>query len=391
MGAPVRSAISAAPGRKGPIRPGGPADRALRHLDEDAAVPSDRPRRRHVVVHADAAAPDRQQPAEPVDQALPPARGEGRGAAAQEPGPGLQGQARGARGTGPSSPGGQPRPGGSRRRGRCSWPDVVTRNRKTPKTGRTGRPAAGTGRAACLDSGVAPQPVEALAGASPRPACELIRGQAGWWPATNRPRAARPGGRERGPASSTARGRRLRRPGARRPTVGLGSSVAPRRVRVLAVDALDGGLGPSSTSAYRSVSPWSPAARPAVAVRGTRPVPDARPRGRRDDEHRDDDGHGNAAERPVARPQRLEQEADRGVPDQPDRNRSPGRSRRADGAPARAADRARMPQHRLVEEERVEAGRRQRVGARTARRRRGGRSRWRCPRAGPSAARRAPG
>ena len=66
--APVRSAISAAPGRKGPSRPGGPVDRALGHLDEDRACLDDRPRRPDVAFDAEPAAPDRQQAAEAMDQ-----------------------------------------------------------------------------------------------------------------------------------------------------------------------------------------------------------------------------------------------------------------------------------------------------------------------------------
>ena len=69
---PQRDHRPADPERPDPA--GRPADRPLRHLGEDAAVGDDRPRRRDVLVDADAAAPDRQEPAEPVDQ-RPPASG----------------------------------------------------------------------------------------------------------------------------------------------------------------------------------------------------------------------------------------------------------------------------------------------------------------------------
>ena len=69
-----------------------PGHGPLRHLDEHAAVAHDRQRRCDVTVHAHPAAPDRQQAAEPVDQALARARGEGRRAAAQEPGTRLHGK-----------------------------------------------------------------------------------------------------------------------------------------------------------------------------------------------------------------------------------------------------------------------------------------------------------
>ena len=76
-------------------RPAGrTADRALGHLDEDAAVGDHGPRRGDVLVDADPAAPDGQQAAEVVDQPLAPARGERRRAAPQEPGTWLGRQAR---------------------------------------------------------------------------------------------------------------------------------------------------------------------------------------------------------------------------------------------------------------------------------------------------------
>ena len=92
IGAPVRSAISAAPmaERADPTRRA--AHGALRHLDEDRAVARHGAGRRHVAVDADAAAPDRQQPADAVDQPLAPAGGERRRRAAQEPAPRLLGQ-----------------------------------------------------------------------------------------------------------------------------------------------------------------------------------------------------------------------------------------------------------------------------------------------------------
>ena len=71
IGAPVRRAMSAAPWRNGPMRPGGPLTRALGHLDEDAAVADHGPSRRDVPVDPEPAAPDREQAAEAVDQALP--------------------------------------------------------------------------------------------------------------------------------------------------------------------------------------------------------------------------------------------------------------------------------------------------------------------------------
>ena len=79
-------------------RPAGPeraepagraADGALGHLDEDAAVRDDRPRRGDVLLDADPPRQTGSRPAEPVDEALPPARGERRRGAAEEPGPRL--------------------------------------------------------------------------------------------------------------------------------------------------------------------------------------------------------------------------------------------------------------------------------------------------------------
>ena len=107
-----------------PEPPRRPADRAFGHLDEDRPVGDDRARRRHVLLDADPAAPDREQPADVVDQPLTPARGEGRRGAAEEPGArlGRQGVHDHER-VHPAAMGGS-RPAGSRRVGRSSRPAV---------------------------------------------------------------------------------------------------------------------------------------------------------------------------------------------------------------------------------------------------------------------------
>ena len=63
IGASVRSAMIAQPVRNGPDPSRRPAHGALGHLDEDRAVPDDRPCGRDVLVDADTAAPDGQQTA----------------------------------------------------------------------------------------------------------------------------------------------------------------------------------------------------------------------------------------------------------------------------------------------------------------------------------------
>ena len=73
IGAPVRTAMSEAPWRNVPMRPGGPLTGALGHLDEDAAVAQDCPGRRHVPVDPEPAAPDREEATDAVDQGLAPA------------------------------------------------------------------------------------------------------------------------------------------------------------------------------------------------------------------------------------------------------------------------------------------------------------------------------
>jgi len=110
-----------------------------------------------VLIHADATAPDRQQPAEPVDEHLPPARGERRRRAAEEPGARLDWEGRGQRGTGPSSPDGPrrragiPRPAGA--------PVPTSRSGSgTPRRGGTGR---GDGRAGRGSTPGSPAPDQA--------------------------------------------------------------------------------------------------------------------------------------------------------------------------------------------------------------------------------------
>ena len=92
IGAPVRSAISAAPWRNGPIRPAGPLTVPSGIWTNTAPLRDHGAGRRDVAVDADPAAPDRQQPADAVDQPLAPARGERRRRAAEEPAPRLLGQ-----------------------------------------------------------------------------------------------------------------------------------------------------------------------------------------------------------------------------------------------------------------------------------------------------------
>ena len=73
IGASVRRAMTAQPARNGPIRPGGSAHRSLGHLGEDGPVGDDGLRRGDVLVDPDAAAPDREQAADAMDEPLPPA------------------------------------------------------------------------------------------------------------------------------------------------------------------------------------------------------------------------------------------------------------------------------------------------------------------------------
>ena len=97
---PSRAARSAprfgsrsAPRRCGTRRcgPAGPLTVPSGICTNTAPVADDGPGRRDVGLDAEPAAPHRQQPADPVDQPLTPARGEGGRRAAEEPRPGLQG------------------------------------------------------------------------------------------------------------------------------------------------------------------------------------------------------------------------------------------------------------------------------------------------------------
>ncbi len=65
--------------------PGRTADGPLGHLREDGAIGDHGAGRGHVLLDPDAAAPHRQESAKAVDEALPPARREGRRGAAEEP------------------------------------------------------------------------------------------------------------------------------------------------------------------------------------------------------------------------------------------------------------------------------------------------------------------
>ena len=84
-GAPVRSAMSAAPTRKVERRAGRTRDAALGEEDEHAAGIDDGARRGEVLVDADPASPDREHAAEAPQQPLLPALVECRGGAAEEP------------------------------------------------------------------------------------------------------------------------------------------------------------------------------------------------------------------------------------------------------------------------------------------------------------------
>ena len=144
IGASVRSAMIAQPVRNGPSRPGGPLTVPSGICTKTAPFATTARAEATCCVDADPAAPDRQQAAEPVDERLAPARGEGRRAAAEEPGARLGRErvhhhervhpARGA----------PPRRGGSRRPAGVPgpWPGSGTGRRRRR---RSGRPGAGPG------------------------------------------------------------------------------------------------------------------------------------------------------------------------------------------------------------------------------------------------------
>ena len=114
IGASVRSAISAAPRRNVDSSPDRPGDAALGEQDEDPARVQDRARRGDVLLDADAAPPDRQDPADAAQQPLLPRPVERRRRRCRGTTAAAGSAARGGRGTGPSSRGGWRRRAGSR-------------------------------------------------------------------------------------------------------------------------------------------------------------------------------------------------------------------------------------------------------------------------------------
>ena len=194
IGAPVRSAISAAPSRNGPIRPGRSVDRPLRHLDEDAAGLDDGARRADV---CSTPTPPRQTGSSPPIrwmQPLPPARRERRRPAAEEPASRLERQGmQDDERIHPAAVGGADEEVAARRQ-------VLLAARR--RSG-TGRPRTGRSRASTPDDPVEErgpglrrpaQPVEALDGAAARGG-ERLRADPGRRPPGRGERAARAQGR----------------------------------------------------------------------------------------------------------------------------------------------------------------------------------------------------
>ena len=231
IGAPVRSAMSAEPIRNGPIRPGGPLIVPSGIWAKTRAVGDDRPRGGDVLLDPDAAAPDRQQAADPMDERLAPARPERRRARAEEPDPRLerQGMEDDERIHPAAMRGGDDDVAAVR--GTSSRPSTSTWNRNRPN--RTTRATiARAGRAGdAFASGGRPS--------QSRPSVALPRA------AASASGAIRPGG-----------GRRRRRVDRRRRSL-VGGSVTPA-----ATSGLSSGGASASSTADRRSSPLGPPRRP---------------------------------------------------------------------------------------------------------------------------------
>ena len=295
-------------------------------------------------------------------------------------------------------------------------PDVRIRNRKTTNSTNRATRRSSRYRIDALASGGRPSQASPST-APPRARRGPPARRAGRRPAPARRRAGRPGrprqaepaggrigvvARRRlrlGSGSASALDRRRAR---RRRVVVVGPSSSPARRRRLVVVVV-GRLVVASSSPSPAGSTGRPTAPQVATVGSARWIVERMPRRwrqtrmqqRRDDEQqRHDLGGRDPEERPVVLRAGLEDEADDAVPDEEDEQQvarpqpvagSGSRARRGTSAPS-------SPGHRLVQEQRMEAGstrgkrRAARVGARSD-----GRSRSGCPTAASSAGRTAPG
>ena len=422
IGASVRSAMTAQPVAERPDPARRPADGPLGHLGEDRAVGDDGPRRRDVLLDPDAAAPDRQQAADAVDEPLAPARREGRRARCRgtrrAAGPG----SRASRRTGPSSRGAPPRPGGSRPgqvllagrpdpepedaeedepadqpeepiRAATPSPPGAGRARPGPSDGaaarggerlRRDRGPAADGAVRSLADGPGP-PCQVPAGSCRSGSGEVRRRVGSSSPSTSSPACFVTGWpRRRARRPSVTRRRRRRR---RLLVVVVLVVVVRRRHRRCRRRTR------RARPAARARPTWHPGMARRIVQRMTRAVAPGQDQQRRDDEqHRHDLRGRDPEERPVVLPERLEHEPDQAVPDEEEQDQvaRPQPLARVEPEPDQE-ERPEQPGQRLVQEQRMEARRLERERRRTGRRRSDGRNRSGCPTAASSAGRTAPG
>ena len=154
--------MTAQPVRNGPIRPGGPLTVPSGIWTKTAPFAMTARADATCWSIADAAAPHRQQATDPVDEPLAPARRERRRRAAEEPGARL-GRDR-VHDDERIHPAAMRRgdAGGSRRPGRCSWPEVRIWNRKTTKMTNRATSRRSRYRSDAFASGGRPSQREAL-------------------------------------------------------------------------------------------------------------------------------------------------------------------------------------------------------------------------------------
>ena len=343
-------------------------------------LPQDGPGRGDVLVDPDAAAPDRQHPADAVEERLAPAAGEGRRAAAEEPDPRLDGSACWTRNGSI-----QPRWTAADEEvaadaGRCSWPDVATRNRKTPKR---------TARARSRSDAIEERGPRLRASGR---ASRALRGRRRGRPPSPRARAGPPGPAASGRAgrpdavSTGHQDRGLDRSSRARSRAGSGpADPRPHRRRRVERPAGVARRHAAAASSRRSLRrqprprqrPPSPRARPAPRHRPRRRTSaPRRPRtmisdAGEDEARREDLGGRDPEERPVVGAQVLEDEADDAVPDEEHAEQVAGVEPPAEAAGEEDQDQhAEEARERLVEEQRLEVRRRRRdrVGADAGRR-----------------------